>query len=380
MIDAEPLESLQHRRSAKWRSFPADVLPLPVAEMDFPIAEPIKQVLTEMVAHSDTGYLGAVPELSRAFADYSALHWGWEVDTDQFRVVTDVGVAGVEVLRVLCAPGDTVVVNSPVYHNFYNWITEAKCVARDVPLAYRGDGVWDLDFEGLERAFAEGASAYILCNPHNPVGTVFCREHLEQVAELAARYNVVVISDEIHAPLNYTSTPFMPYLNVNDQARATGLCITAASKSWNLAGLKCAQIVTADDRMKARLDAMPISVGWRASLLGAFGSATAYAHGQPWLDDVMVTLTANRAWLAEQLAQRLPKAIYHVPESTYLAWIDLRGYGIDNPAKVLLDKGRVALNDGATFGPDGVGFVRLNFATSTGILDEALTRMERVLE
>lgn len=380
MIDAEPLESLQHRRSAKWRSFPADVLPLPVAEMDFPIADPIKQALTEMVANSDTGYLGAVPELTRAFAEYSALHWDWEVDTEQFRVVTDVGVAGVEVLRVLCSPGDAVVVNSPVYHNFYNWITEAKCVARDVPLVYRGDGVWDLDFAGLERAFAEGASAYILCNPHNPVGTVFCREHLEQVAELAARYNVVVISDEIHAPLNYTRTPFMPYLNVNDQARATGLCITSASKSWNLAGLKCAQIVTADGAMKSRLDAMPISVGWRASLLGAFASAAAYSHGQPWLDDVMARLAANRTWLGEQLSRRLPKAVYHEPESTYLAWIDLRGYGLDNPAKALLDKGRVALNDGATFGSDGAGFVRLNFATSVDILDEALTRMERVLE
>lgn len=380
MIEADPLEVLQRRRSAKWRGQPADVLPLPVAEMDFPIAEPIRRALVEMVEASDTGYLGPIPELAAAFATYSHEHWGWEVDTEQFRLATDVGVAGVEVLRVVCQPGDTVVVNSPVYHNFFNWIREAKCVAADVPLRYAGEGVWDLDFEGLERAFASGAKAYLLCNPHNPVGTVFCHSHLEQVADLAARYDVVVISDEIHAPLNYTSTPFMPYLHVNAQARETGVCITSASKSWNLAGLKCAQIVTADDTMKARLDALPISVPWRASLLGAFASAAAYAHGQPWLNDVMVELGRNKAWLAEQLPARLPKAAYFMPESTYLAWIDLRGYGLENPAAALLDKGRVALNDGAAFGPDGVGFVRLNFATSVAILDEALTRMEHVLE
>ena len=379
-IEAAALDQLHLRKSAKWRAFPADVLPLPVAEMDFPLAEPIARVLHDMIDASDTGYGGFIPELGEAFAEYALRHWSWQVDPAHLRLATDVGVAGVEVLRLVTAPGDRVVVNSPVYHNFYTWIGEAGCVLDDVPLRYAGDGVWDLDFAGLEAAFAAGAKAYILCNPHNPVGTVFCEEHLVQVADLAERYGVTVISDEIHAPLNYTSTPFMPYLNVNDTARRNGVCVTSASKSWNLAGLKCAQVVTADEGMRQRLDALPISMPWRASMLGGWASVAAYRDGQPWLDEVMTTLSDHRDYLATAIPQALPRAVYHKPESTYLAWIDLRGYGIEDPAKALLDKGRIAVHEGREFGPDGAGFVRLNFATSRSIIDEALARMAGVLE
>lgn len=379
-IEAAPLEQLHTRKSAKWRGNPADVLPLPVAEMDFPIAAPISRVLRDMIDSSDTGYGGIVPELGEAFAAYAHTHWSWHIDPTHLRLATDVGVAGVEVLRVVTEPGDTVVVNTPVYHNFLTWIAEAKCNVTDVPLLYAGDGVWDLDFAGLEQVFAQGAKAYLLCNPHNPVGTVFCEEHLTRVAELADRYGVVVISDEIHAPLNYISTPFMPYLSVNDAARRTGVCITSASKSWNLAGLKCAQIVTGDEDMRQRLDALPVSLPWRASILGAWASVAAYRDGQPWLDEVMAVLSGHRDYLARRIPEILPRAEYHRPESTYLAWIDLRGYHVAEPAKTLLDKGRVALNEGRDFGPDGDGFVRLNFATSRTIIDEALERMAGVLE
>ncbi|MEI6404811.1 MAG: aminotransferase class I/II-fold pyridoxal phosphate-dependent enzyme [Actinomycetes bacterium] len=379
-ISADSLEQLRLRRSAKWRTFSEDVLPLPVAEMDFPVAAPIKEMLIDMVQRSDMGYGGFIPELGAAFRDYSQTHWNWDVDVDQFRLATDVGVAGVEVLRVITQPGDLVVVNSPVYHNFYGWVREAQCEPVDVPLLNRGNGTWDLDFDGLEQAFAKGAKAYILCNPHNPVGTVFCKEHLEQIAALADQYGVIVISDEIHAPLNYTSTPFVPYLAVNEAARKNGICITSASKSWNLAGLKCAQIVTANDDLKSRLDSLPLAVTWRASLLGAWASLAAYRDGQPWLDSVMKQLHSNRQLVCDLVTEFIPRATYFPPESTYLAWIDLNAYGIEDPALMLIDKARVALNDGKEFGPDGKNFVRLNFATSPEILREAFIRMASVLE
>ena len=379
-IQIDPLAERFKRTSAKWRGLPADVLPLPVAEMDFHIATPIRAKLIDMVNSSDLGYGGLIPEYAKSFADYSTRHWNWEVDTEQFTIATDVGVAGVEALRVLTQPGDGVVINSPVYHNFYNWIKEARCTAVDVPLIYVGDGVWDLDFAGLEKAFAAGAKVYLLCNPHNPVGTVFCQEHLEQVAALADKYGVKVISDEIHAPLNYTSSPFKPYLAVNDTARNHGVCITSASKAWNLAGLKCAHIVTANTAMDEIMKTLPMSIPWRASILGSWASTVAYNEGQQWLDAVMKQLQENREWLDQNIASRLPRAVYHKPESTYLAWIDLNGYGIEDPAKLLLEKGRVAFNNGADFGPAGVNFIRLNFATDIETLDEALTRMASVLE
>ena len=378
-VSADSLEVLRKRTSAKWRTFPEDVLPLPVAEMDFPIAKPIRGVLIDMIKRRDTGYSGIAPELPQAFANYAKRNWDWTVNKDQFYLATDVGVAGVEVLRLWTQPGDKVVINTPVYLNFVTWIKEAKCEVVDVPLTNLGDE-WALNLAGLEDAFAAGAKAYILCHPHNPVGNVFTLDELEKIAELAKKYNVLVISDEIHAPLVFSEANFVPYLNVSDTARETGLCITSASKAWNLAGLKCAQIVADNSAINDRLLQLPISSPWRSSLLGVWASIAAYNQGEPWLKAVLKNIDDNRHYLAKLLKKHLPKAKYSVPNSTYLAWIDLSAYGQEEVAKLLLDKGRVALSNGVDFGGAGKDFVRFNLATSKEIIKEAVLRMASVLE
>jgi len=378
-VTADSLSELRKRRSAKWRSFPEDVLPLPVAEMDFPIAKPIREVLIDMVKRSDTGYSGIAPELPQAFANYAQRNWNWAVNKDQFYLATDVGVAGVEVLRLWTKPGDKVVINTPVYLNFFTWINEAKCEAVDVPLARHGNE-WALDLTGLENAFAAGAKVYILCHPHNPVGHIFTLDELEKIADLAKKYGVLVISDEIHAPLIFNDAKFVPYLNVSDTARETGVCITSASKAWNLAGLKCAQIVADNSVINDRLALLPFSSPWRTSLLGVWASIAAYNQGEPWLKAVLKNIDDNRHYLAKLLKKHLPKAKYTVPASTYLAWIDLSAYGQDEVAKLLLEKGRVALSNGADFGGAGKDFVRFNLATSKEIIKDAVLRMASVLE
>ena len=378
-VSVDSLEVLRKRTSAKWRTFPEDVLPLPVAEMDFPIAKPIRGVLIDMIKRSDTGYSGIAPELPQAFANYAKRNWDWTVNKDQFYLATDVGVAGVEVLRLWTQPGDKVVINTPVYLNFVTWIKEAKCEVVDVPLTHLGDE-WALNLAALEDAFAAGAKAYILCHPHNPVGNVFTLDELEKIAELAKKYNVLVISDEIHAPLVFSEANFVPYLNVSDTARETGLCITSASKAWNLAGLKCAQIVADNSAINDRLLQLPISSPWRSSLLGVWASIAAYNQGEPWLKAVLKNIDDNRHYLAKLLKKHLPKAKYSVPNSTYLAWIDLSAYGQEEVAKLLLDKGRVALSNGVDFGGAGKDFVRFNLATSKEIIKEAVLRMASVLE
>jgi cystathionine beta-lyase len=332
-----------------------------------------------MVKRSDTGYSGIAPELPQAFANYAQRNWNWTVNKDQFYLATDVGVAGVEVLRLWTEPGDKVVINTPVYLNFFTWIKEAKCEAVDVPLNHLGDE-WSLDLAGLEDAFAAGAKAYILCHPHNPVGHVFTMDELEKIAELAKKYGVLVISDEIHAPLMFSGTKFIPYLNVSETARETGLCITSASKSWNLAGLKCAQIVADNSTINDRLLQLPLSSPWRSSLFGVWASIAAYNQGEPWLKAVLKNVDENRHYLAKLLKKHLPKAKYTVPQSTYLAWIDLSAYGQEDVAALLLDKGRVALSNGTDFGGVGKDFVRLNLATSKEILKDAVLRMASVLE
>ena len=378
-VSADSLAELRNRRSAKWRSFDKDVLPLPVAEMDYPIAKPIQDVLLDMVKRSDLGYGGLIPELPKAFEKFAKRRWNWQIDIEQFRLATDVGVAGVEVMRVFTSPGDKVVINSPVYHNFYNWIKEVNCKTVDVPLIKQGDD-YVLDVAGLEAAFADGAKIYLMCHPHNPVGHIFSRVELTEIAKLAKQYGVIVISDEIHAPLIFKNSSFIPYLALNDDARETGICITSASKSWNLAGLKCAQIITQDKNMHEKLNSLPISTPWRASILGTWASQAAYEHGEKWLDAVIKNIDVNRKYLAKLLAKHLPKAKYEIPASTYLAWVDLSEYHVEDPTKLLREKGRVAFNDGKDFGPSGVNFVRINMATSKSILKQAVKRMASVLE
>ncbi len=377
-VSAGSLSQLRKRRSAKWRTFDKDVLPLPVAEMDYPIAKPIQEVLFDMIKRSDVGYGGVIPELPKAFAKFAKRKWKWEIDPTQFRLATDVGVAGVEVIRLFTNPGDKVVINSPVYHNFYHWLKETKCEVSDVPLIKQGED-YVLDTEGLARAFAEGAKVYLMCHPHNPVGHVFSRVELLEISKLAKQYGVVVISDEIHAPLTFKETVFIPYLSLNDDARETGICITSASKTWNLAGLKCAQIITQDEKLNEKLKELPINVPWRASILGAWASQAAYEHGEKWLSAVLRNLDSNRKYLAKLLRKKLPKADYELPASTYLAWIDFTAYEIENPAKLFLEKGKVAVNDGKDFGPASAQFVRLNLATSKRILRKAVKRMAKAL-
>jgi cystathionine beta-lyase len=373
-LSAFPLAQLQKRKSAKWREFPSDVLPLPVAEMDFEIAKPIRDALGEMLKGSDTGYLGKIPELGINLAKFAKARWGWEIDPEQVFIATDVGVGMVEMARTVVNPGDLIMINSPVYHNMNNWITELKCKSYDAPLIK--DGLhYTLDLDAVERGYADGVKAHFLCSPHNPVGTVFNRDELAALAELAKKYGVTIFSDEIHAPLTYDAKNFVPFLAVSDAAREVGICVTAASKSWNLAGLKCATIITAHPKQQERAKLMPMAVHYRASLFGAVASATAYECSD-WLDDAIETMDSNRKYLKKLLEESLPSVGYRIPDFSYLAWLDLSSLNLgENPSEVLLEKGKLALNAGITFGVESGNFVRLNFATSEEILDEAISRM-----
>ena len=381
LVSVPHLSVLQTHRSEKWRGFPKDVLPLPVAEMDFPVAEPIRAVLAEMVATSDLGYLGSIPELGLGFKKFAHERWNWDIDETQVRPATDVGVAVVEILRVLTNPGDLILINSPVYHNFYNWINEVKLSKVDVPLERTGDenaNPWEINWDGVEKAYASGIKVHLLCSPHNPLGRVYSKEELSKFVDLAVKHNVLIISNELHAPLTYKGSTFIPILSLGENARSVSIVVTAASKGWNIAGLKCAMIVTQDAALFARLNEMPPAVHWRTSLLGAFATAVAFSEGGEWLDDVVSQLDENRHLIKNLLAAKLPSVRYHLPDNGYLAWLDVEALELgEDPSKHLLEKGRVAFNAGHTFGPQTSQYIRLNFATSPEIVTEAIDRIAR---
>jgi cystathionine beta-lyase len=374
-VFAPSLSVLQERHSSKWRRFPADVLPLHVAEMDFQIAEPIAARIIKMTTENDLGYLGPVPEVGLAFEKFAKERWAWQVNKDYLHLATDVGVAVVEFLRTHAKPGERVIINNPVYMGFHHWLEELNIEPLDVPLVI-ADGVYTLDLAGIEAAFAAGNRFFLLCNPHNPVGRAFSREELTALAALARKYDAIVLSDEIHGPLTYGE--FVPYLSCGEDAEATGVCITSSSKSWNLAGLKIAFLLAGSEEVNTKLKELPEAMHWRSSILGAFAMAEAYANGTKWLDATLETLDENRNHLVAEVARLLPMVSVVFPEAGYLAWLDISKLGITN--EEIFTKAKVALVPGSELGgSEYEGFARFNFATSKEIITEALERIQRAL-
>jgi len=367
-----PLEQLRQRHSSKWRRYPADVLPMHVAEMDYEIAPQIQELLIDFIRRSDLGYLGPVPEIADAFVGFAQRHWGWTPDSKQIRIATDVSVGGVEIMRAITNPGDRVLINSPVYAAFYGWLREVGVVAYDVPLVPDLE-TWRLDIAGIERAFQDGVKFYLLCSPHNPMGRVHERHELEAIAELAQRYGAVVISDEIHGPLTYSDQQFVPYLTVSDAARQTGVVITAASKSFNLAGLKASIFITESPKMAELIGAVPPDTHWRSSLLGGFAMAEAFANCDDWLAQANAANRANRDLLTRLVSERLPGVPYWVAQGGYLAWLDLGALNLGaNPAERILAEKRIALVPGVDLGADYPQYVRINFACSAQAIEQTV--------
>jgi len=371
------LAELRNRTSEKWRRYPPDVLPAWVAEMDVRLAEPVARALAEAVARGDTGYpMGE--DYVEAFAGFAARRWGWKLDTTHARLVPDVMLGIVEVLKLVTDPGDAVVVNPPVYPPFFGFVAGADRRVVEAPLTAEHR----LDPEALERAFAASVAdgrraAYLLCNPHNPTGTVHRPEELATVTELANRYGVRIVVDEIHAPLVYPGVTFRPYLSLPGSER--GFAVFSASKAWNLAGVKAA-VAIAGAEAAADLARMPKVAGDGASHFGVIAHSAALRYGEPWLDDLLAGLDHNRRLLATLLADHLPQVRYRPPDGTYLAWLDCRELALPgDPAEVFLTRGRVALVSGPAFGTGGAGHARFNLATSPEIITEAVRRMAAAL-
>lgn len=376
----------------KWQFHPTDVLPLWVAEMDVTLAPAVAAALHDAISIGDTGYPTGT-EFATSLRDFAKRRWGWDgVDLNRVATIPDVMMGAVQILRLITDPGDTVVVNAPVYAPFYAFITHNDRRIVEAPLGHD----LRIDLSALEDVLRVtstkgGKIAYLLCNPHNPTGTVHTPEELAAIAAMARAHGVRVIADEIHAPLVLPGARFTPYLSVPGAEDAFSLM--SATKGWNLAGLKAA-LVIAGPEAAVDLHRMPEEVGHGASHLGVIAHTAAYQHGDRWLDALLWGLDTNRSLLVDLIDTHLPQVSFTAPEGTYLAWLDCRALGLDEddggcdtaivtdiagPARLFLDRARVAVSSGHIFGRGGAGHVRLNFATSPTILTEAITRMGRAI-
>lgn len=373
------LAGLRQRKSFKWRTYPPDVLPAFVAEMDFDPAEQIKNAIRAALDAGDLGYPHK-GELGEAFAEFAADRLGgWSPGPDLVFAIPDVMTGIAELIQALVRPGGGVVINPPVYSPFFVRIELAGRRVVEAPLAVGPDGSYDLDLDAIDRALTlPGTGAYLLCNPHNPVGRVWSREQLTAVADLCDRRGMPLLVDEIHAPLALPGAKHVPFHTLEHPAARRAVIFTSASKGWNIPGVKCGIAVAGDAESEAilrlRWDAL------LASNIGVYGTVAALRSARSWLDAAVAQIDDNARLLTDLLATYLPGVRYQRPQASFLAWLDCRDLGLGaDPAAAFLSAGRVALSPGPDFGTQGSGFARLNIGTSPELLAEAVRRMAAAL-
>ena len=358
----------------KWTRYPEDVIPAWVADMDLVPAPPVVNAVRSLADRGDFGYnFAAARQLPEVFSAWEERHHGWRPDPNRVRVFCDVMQAVEATLWLHTEPGDGVVLFTPVYHPFFPAVTSTG--RRVVECALHEDG-WRIDPETLERAIDSGTRAILTCNPHNPTGRVFDADELAAIADVAERYDLLIVSDEIWCDLVHPGHMHVPIASLSDDTAARTVTISAASKAFNIAGLHCAVAHIGHAGVASALEELPRHLLGAVGSPGAEATLAAWTAGETWLEAVRGHLTSQRDHLADRLAAELPAVRFDPPDATYLAWLDFRDAGLgDDPAEEIKRTGRVGLSHGHEFGALGKGFARLNFATSREILDEIIDRL-----
>lgn len=375
LLEQPDVNYLRQRRGKKWRTYAEDVLPAWVADMDFPPAEPIRQVLQGALDTTDLGYPreGAAGALAELFSARCLERYSWRVDPARVEVLGDVIQALYIGLSVLTEPRGVSVILTPIYPPFLTAVGECQRPAQLHTLD-KGPNGYEIDIERFIEELDEHAQALLFCNPHNPTGRVFSRAELEVLGEVVLERGLIVIADEIHADLVYAGNRHIPFASLSPELEARTVTLSSATKAFNIAGLRCAVAVFGSEELQQRFLSVPRHARGGLSSLGLAATHTAWEHGDAWLSELLAYLQVNRDLIAEWVENKLPSVGHVPPEATYLAWLDCRRLAAD-PYRFFLNHAKVALSDGRDFGPGGEGFVRLNFATSHAILSEILERM-----
>lgn len=370
--------------SLKWQTYAADVIPMWVADMDFPSPQPVIQALLERVQHGVfgypgglTGHLGEKLELRQLIIDRLAQRYNWLVNEADViflpGVVTGVNLAS----QAFVDPTEAILVQTPIYPPILNAACTAGVISQEMALTRQTGGYYSVDWDAFDAAFTTQTRMFILCNPHNPVGRVFDRSELEQFAEICLRHQTIICSDEIHCDLIYPGHRHIPIASLAPEIAAQTITLLAPSKTYNLAGLQCSVAVIQNAELRKLFLATGKGLVPWINLMGIVAAEAAYREGGEWLEQLLGYLKDSRDCLVETIRYELPAIELFSPEGTYLAWLDCRNAGIDgSPYKFFLENAHVAFNDGATFGKDYEKFIRLNFGCSRSLLIEVLERMK----
>ena len=378
-----------HTHSVKWDIVPPnaakDTLPMWIADMDFPCAQPILDALHKRVDNRIFGYSNYhSDEIKQTVTDWFQRRFEWTIHKGEMVFSPGVVPAIAFLLHILTEPGDGVVIQQPVYYPFADKIENSGRRVVNNPLCYK-DGAYTMDYDDLDRKLADpSVKGMILCSPHNPVGRVWTAAELKQVVAIAQKYDKWIISDEIHCDLIRRGFTHQPLLKLCPEYRQRIIVCTAPSKTFNLAGLQMSNIIIPNEAYRARwwdITMNEFSIA-SANPFGITAMMAAYTQGEAWLDQVNVYLDENVAFMRQYLQQHLPKAHMVEPQGTYLVWVDLRAYCSDAKKleQLMLEEAGVYFDEGYIFGEAGAGFERFNIACPRRILQQCLERMTKVLQ
>jgi cystathionine beta-lyase len=369
--------------SLKWNAYSPEVLPMWVADMDFLSPPAVIRALCERVEHGIFGYplgLGSRPdaltELRQVLVERMAERYHWSIQPEDIVFIPGVVTGFNLACHAFATPLQAILVQTPVYPPILTSACETGHISQEMELSRASDGSYTVDWEAFEASLTPQTRLFILCNPHNPVGKVFTRDELSRMAEICLRHSVIICSDEIHCDLIYSGYRHTPIASLDPEVAHHTITLMAPSKTYNIAGLQCSFAIIPNREMRKRyIKSHQGLVSW-VNLMGLVAAKAAYQEGSEWLVQLLDYLEGNRHYLVEHVRQYMPGVQVWAPEGTYLAWLDCRQAGIEgNPYRFFLEKGRVALGDGETFGRGGEGFVRLNFGCRRLTLQEGLERM-----
>lgn len=367
--------------SIKWQHYGADVLPMWVADMDFAAPEPVIAALRARVEHGVFGYEAHPAALVEAIVARLQQLYGWTVAPEAIVFLPGVVTAFNLAAQAFVDPGDGLLIQTPVYPPFLGAAGTANATTHSMELTRDAAGRYSVDYDLFARTITDRTRMFLLCNPHNPVGRVFREDELARMAELCLRHNLLICSDEIHCDLIFSGYRHIPIAALAPEIAARTITLMAPSKTFNVAGLHCSFAVIPDAELRQRYKAARRGIVDSVNVLGFTAALAAYQEGQPWLAALLRYLEANRDFVVAFVREHLPGITVASPEGTYLAWLDCRAAGIPgNAHDFFLKEAHVAVNDGATFGPGGEGFVRLNFGCPRALLEEGLERMRVALE
>lgn len=377
IIDLKPFYSVKYDERMK-KFGTEDVIPLWIADMDFKTAQPIIDAMIKRAEHGMFGYVSKPLSYREAAAEFQLRRHGWKLDPDTMSFAVGIVPAMAEIVREFTEPGDKVLIQTPVYPEFYNIVEvwEKREVSENRLI--EKDGWYDIDFDDFENKLKEGPKLFILCNPHNPIGRIWTRDELVKMGELCLKYNIPMISDEIHGDLELFGNRYISFGTLPEELKKNTIICFAATKTFNLAGLQACSIVFHREDWKKRFDGFWSGLDiHRNNCFSLVAMEAAWRHGDEWLDQMLEYVGENMKFVKEYLEANIPQIKMTIPQATYLIWLDCRELGMDAVElnDFFVKKAKVGLNNGKDFCRSLDGFMRMNAAHPRAQLEQALDQI-----